>query len=157
VAGDGVRRAVGAGEQRGGVVGDAREAGEREGPRDPAQLRHAPGQRQHAGADHRRHNVRRRRPHRPWEWDDEQGTGEGFNGPAKRGDKSTWMHRDRAGTDLSARARLARSRAPAARRRLLPPPPRRRSCPSSSRDCRCRGKRGGMRGKRRRGLAVRFI
>jgi hypothetical protein len=66
VAGDGVRRAVGVGEQRGGVVGDAGEAGEREGPRDPAQLRHAPGQRQHAGADHRRHNVRRRRPYRPW-------------------------------------------------------------------------------------------
>jgi len=66
VAGDGVWRAVGVGEQGGGVVGDAREAGEREGPRDPAQLRHTPGQRQNAGADHRRHNVRRRRPYRPW-------------------------------------------------------------------------------------------
>jgi hypothetical protein len=62
---DGVRVPVAVGQQRRCVVGDAGEAQEDEGTHHPPQLRHRPRQRQHAGAHHRRHDVRRRRPHRP--------------------------------------------------------------------------------------------
>lgn len=62
---DGVRRAVAVGQEDGGVVGDVGAADEGDGAEDPAHLRHAPGQRQHAGAYHGGDGVRRRRPHRP--------------------------------------------------------------------------------------------
>lgn len=62
---DGVRRAVAVGQEDGGVVGDVGAADEGDGAEDPAHLRHAPRQGEHAGADHGGDGVRRRRPHRP--------------------------------------------------------------------------------------------
>ena len=64
VALPGVAAAVALGEQRGGVVADAGEEQHHGGARRPAQLRHRPRQGQDAGADHRRDDVRARRPHR---------------------------------------------------------------------------------------------
>lgn len=62
---DGVRRAVAVGQEDGGVVGDVGAADEGDGAEDPTHLRDAPGQGQHAGADHSGDGVRRRRPYRP--------------------------------------------------------------------------------------------
>lgn len=61
-----VAAAVAVGEQRGGDVGDEREAEHAGGAGEPAQLRDAPCQRQHPGADHRRDDVRRGRPYRSY-------------------------------------------------------------------------------------------
>ena len=65
LAGGGVAGAVAVGEQRGGVVGDEREEQHDGGAGHPAELRDGPRQRQHPGPDHRRDDVRARRPHRP--------------------------------------------------------------------------------------------
>ena len=61
---DGVRRAVAVGQEDGGVVGDVSAPDEGDGAEDPAHLRHAPRQGEHAGADHGGDGVRRRRPYR---------------------------------------------------------------------------------------------
>jgi len=50
--------AVALGEQRGGVVRGAAEDEQDRGPRGPAELRHRPGEREHAGADHGGDDVR---------------------------------------------------------------------------------------------------
>jgi hypothetical protein len=64
LAGDGVADAVAVGEEAAGVQGDGGEQHQGHRARHPPQLRHRPRQRQHAGPDHRRDDVRRRRPHR---------------------------------------------------------------------------------------------
>jgi hypothetical protein len=61
----GVAAPVALGEQRGGDVCDEGEAEHADRPGHPPQLRHRPRQRQHAGADHRRDDVRRARPRGP--------------------------------------------------------------------------------------------
>jgi hypothetical protein len=65
LAGAGVAGAVAVCEQRRGVVGDEREEQHDDGSGHPAELRDGPPQREHPGADHRRDDVRARRPHRP--------------------------------------------------------------------------------------------
>ena len=65
LAGGRVADAVAVGEEAAGVEGDGGEEEEGDGASHPPQLRHRPRQRQHAGPDHRRDYVRRRRPHRP--------------------------------------------------------------------------------------------
>ena len=61
----GVRRPVAVGEERGLQRRDGREDEHGAGAGHPPELRDAPRQRQHAGPDHRRDHVRRRRPHAP--------------------------------------------------------------------------------------------
>jgi hypothetical protein len=65
LAGAGVAGAIAVCEQRRGVVGDEREEQHDDGSGHPAELRDGPPQREHPGADHRRDDVRARRPHRP--------------------------------------------------------------------------------------------
>ncbi|RWW12848.1 hypothetical protein GW17_00023471 [Ensete ventricosum] len=55
--GDGVAEAVAVSKESGGVVGDEGEEEHDHGAGDPAELRNGPGQRQHAGANHRRDDL----------------------------------------------------------------------------------------------------
>ncbi|RWV84611.1 hypothetical protein GW17_00053666 [Ensete ventricosum] len=61
--GHGVAGPVAVSEQSGGVVRDEREEEHDHRAGNPAELRYGPGQRQHAGPDHRRDDVGAGRPH----------------------------------------------------------------------------------------------
>ena len=62
---DGVGGAVAVGEEAGAEPGDDGEGQQHDGADHPPQLRDRPRQRQHAGPDHRRDDVRARRHQRP--------------------------------------------------------------------------------------------
>lgn len=63
--GDGVTGAVAVGKKDGRIIRDGGEEENGDGARDPTELRNGPRQREHAGADHRRDDVRACRQQNP--------------------------------------------------------------------------------------------